>query len=140
MDEQQLINIIRHISSMEKEEASADNPGDMASFVEETPLNPKEIAVKLNDCYALFKVENQFAKGQLVKWKKGLKNRKYPRYEEPAVVLEVLDSPIYSGDPESVSPYFREPLDIVLGVIIQDDFEVFYYDRRRLTAYKETIA
>jgi hypothetical protein len=74
--------------------------------------------------------------GQLVKWKKPLKNRKLPYENQPAIVVAVLDEPITEGKEESGSPYFREPLDIVLGMLVDENtFLTFYYDSRRFEAY-----
>ncbi len=112
----------------------AEIPFDL-SFIEEKILNPEETTLKLKECFEFFKIENNFAEGQLVGWKKGLKNRKYPRYGEPAIVVELLATPIFSDETESGSPYFREPLDLILGVMVNDDFEIFYYDKRRFVAY-----
>jgi hypothetical protein len=51
-----------------------------------------------------------FRKGQFVKWKSGLKNRKFPDYGEPAIVTAVLPSPIFDpAEVSSASPIFRSP-------------------------------
>jgi hypothetical protein len=58
---------------------------------------------------------HNFTKGQIVKWKPGLRNRKFPDYGEPAIVTAVLPGAIC--DPSEVaagSPYFQEPLTFVL--------------------------
>jgi len=86
---------------------------------------------QLLNLYNEFQFSNKFEKGQIVKWKKGLKNKRLPRENQPAIVIELLDEPIYS-DFNSGTPYFREPLDLLLGFIgMQDDFIIFYYDKRR---------
>jgi hypothetical protein len=77
-----------------------------------------------------------------VTWKPGLKNRRIPRYGEPAVVVSVLDSPISDTDPESGSTYFREPLNLVLGVIWdgergRGDFVTFHFDGRRFQPWED---
>ena len=78
---------------------------------------------------------NAFRKGQLVTWKDGLRNRKYPAYGEVAVVRDVLTSPIHDGCDEARctgSPNFGEPLTLVLALIDPDgDFLEYYYDGRR---------
>ncbi len=63
-------------------------------------------------------------------------NRKIPRYGEPVVVVSVLDAPVFDNERDSGSTYFREPLDVVLGVIWdggqgRGDFVTFHYDGRR---------
>ncbi len=77
---------------------------------------------------------NSFQVGQLVKWKKPLKNKKLPRQNQPAVVVKVLAEPIpiLQGKHDPGSTYFLEPLDIILGVIDEDGtFLTFYHDSRR---------
>ena len=82
-------------------------------------------------------VPNNFAtgsKGQFVKWKPGLKNRKFPDYGEPAIVTAVLPSAIF--DPGTAgSPYFQEPLSFVLGMYRDDEFLEFRLDSRRFEPF-----
>lgn len=83
-----------------------------------------------------FLKKETFQVGQLVKWKKTLKNRKLPYQDQPTIVVAVLDEPITESQEDAGSPYFREPLDIVLGMIDDEDtFLTFYYDSRRFEAY-----
>ena len=85
----------------------------------------KELADRLDQHHA-------FAKGQFVVWKAGLKNRKLPDYGEPAIVSGVLPSPNYDPSETScASPYFQEPLSIVIGVHHEDDLLEFRVDGRR---------
>lgn len=80
--------------------------------------------------------KEDFEVGQIVKWKKDLKNRRLPQKNQPAIVVRVLDEPIVSTDDESSSPYFLEKLDIILGVISNDGtFLTFYYDSSRFESY-----
>lgn len=136
MDERQLLKIIK---DMEKEDGALEiSLDDLSSSVTEDSIpNPQETASKLNERFELFRSEYVFKEGQLVSWKKGLKNRKYPRYGEPAVVLKILEKPVFSEEKESGSPYFMEPLDMILGVIINDNFEIFYYDKRRFIPFND---
>ena len=79
---------------------------------------------------------HSFTKGQFVKWKPGLKNRKFPDYGEPAIVTAVLPSPTF--DPSEVtagSPYFQEPLTFVLGTYRDDEFLEFRLDSRRFEPF-----
>src|SRR5271165_5362677 len=72
---------------------------------------------------------NVFAKGQFVMWKPGLKNRKFPDYGEPAIVTAVLPTPQFDpGEITAASPYFQEPLTVVLGIYRDDDFLEFRLD------------
>ena len=82
--------------------------------------------------------EQALRPGRLATWKPGLKNRRFPRYGEPVVVVALLDTPIINPGDESGSPYFREPLDLLLGVMRGDDreFLVYHADRRRFQPYE----
>lgn len=79
---------------------------------------------------------HRFMPGSLVRWKSGLRNRTRPEYDEPAVVVEVLDRPVLDKETDSGSPYFQEPLDLLLGIIDEEgDFVIFHYDRRRFEPF-----
>ncbi|MBD2694266.1 hypothetical protein [Anabaena catenula] len=96
----------------------------------------EEYITQLQTACNNFLKKDSFQVGQLVQWKANLKNRKYPYINQPAIVVEILDEPIISNDEESGSPYFRENLDIILGLLFDDDtFLTFYYDSRRFEAY-----
>jgi len=65
--------------------------------------------------------------GEIVIWKDGLKNKRYPNYGQPAIVLNKIDPPLVDDD---VS--FNEILNIRLGFIVEDDeFFTFNYDGNR---------
>ncbi len=86
---------------------------------------------------SLVEARQSFTPGQLVQWKPGLKNRRVPLYGQPVVVVEALAEPVLT-DADSGSQYYREPLDIALGIVDQgDDFDVFHFDSRRFEAVKE---
>jgi len=75
--------------------------------------------------------------GDVVKWKQGLKNKKRPYPNQPAIVIELLEKPLIerSGE-ETGSPYYREPLNIILGLFDDDDeFLMYYYDKRRFEPF-----
>jgi hypothetical protein len=75
---------------------------------------------------------NAFVKGQLVMWKPGLKNRKFPDYGEPSIVTAILPTPIFDpAESAAASPYFQEPLTLVIGVFRDDDLLEFRVDGRR---------
>ncbi|MCP1913388.1 hypothetical protein J2R96_005868 [Bradyrhizobium elkanii] len=79
--------------------------------------------------------KHTFHKGQFVRWKAGLKNRGVPAYNEPVVVRKVLVKPVFDMCEAarcSGSPYFEEPLTLVLGIIDPDgDLVELRYDGRR---------
>jgi hypothetical protein len=85
----------------------------------------KQLADRLDQHHA-------FAKGQFVVWKAGLTNRKFPDYGEPCIAANIPPAPFF--DPSEVSaasPYFQEPLGLVIGVLHEDDFIEYRVDGRR---------
>jgi hypothetical protein len=97
---------------------------------------PAHIA-KLQVAREAFGKVYDFKSGDLVVWKKGLKNRARPALGEPAIVVQVLETPLKDETKESGTAYFNEPLDLALGLLDEDeDFTVFHYDRRRFEPYQ----
>jgi hypothetical protein len=91
---------------------------------------------KLEELASRLDKVNVFTKGQIVKWKPGLKNRRFPDYGEPAIVTAVLPDPIFDpSEDASASPYFQEPLTVVIGTCRDDDFIEFRLDGRRLEPF-----
>ncbi|MFH0902555.1 MAG: hypothetical protein V2A73_18145 [Pseudomonadota bacterium] len=91
--------------------------------------------------WSVFQKSHQFRSGQLVKWKAGMKIKKLPAYGEPVVMVEALPQPVFDDEKDDGSPFFREPLDLPLGVTDSDgDYLVFYCDRRRFESYNQTVA
>jgi hypothetical protein len=71
---------------------SEEHPQDL---LENEPLDDLsgDIGAALAARCRAFQERHAFAVGDLVTWKPGLKNRRIPRYGQPAVVMEVLDPP-----------------------------------------------
>lgn len=89
----------------------------------------KELLDRLDQVYL-------FSKGQFVKWKVGLKNRKFPDYGEPTIVTAVLPSPIFDpSEGAAASPYFQEPLSIIIGTCRDDEFLEFRVDGRQFEPF-----
>jgi hypothetical protein len=87
---------------------------------------------KIKELFDRLHRPNRFAKGQLVKWKPGLRNKAFPDYGEPAIVMAVLADAVFDASENSAaSPYFREPLTIIIGTYADDDLVEFYVDGRR---------
>lgn len=104
------------------------------AFGSDTALTAKE----LRRLYQAFNTSETFTLGQLVTWKPRLKNRRRPVEGEPAIVVEVLDEPLFNEEDSMGSTYFREKMDLKLGLLDEDgDFLFFHFDSRRLTAFKE---
>jgi hypothetical protein len=94
---------------------------------------------KLRTARDVFDKVYDFKRGDLVVWKKGLRNKAKPALNEPAIVMQILDTPLRDQDKQdSGTPYFNEPLDLVLGLIDEEgDFAIFHYDKRRFEPYQE---
>lgn len=95
----------------------------------------------LRERFALLRKAYRFKPNDLVTWKPGLKNRRAPAYGIPAIVISVLDEPLFDTEQESGSTYFREPLDLVLGLLWdcdpgRGDFVTFHFDSRRFQPWE----
>ena len=118
------------------EDSSTDGAsGSLTRFSK--PDDLKALIQCLKDRADDFSRPMAFEVGDLVTWKDGLKNKKFPAYNEPGVVLQVLSEPVLDGESDASSAYFREPLDLVVGVIGGDDGTLiaFHYDSRRFRKF-----
>ncbi|WP_156427678.1 hypothetical protein [Thiohalocapsa sp. ML1] len=89
----------------------------------------KELLLKR---YAAFNDRTEFAPGDLVRWKPGLRNKGGITYSGHAVVVEMLPEPIFDGTRDAGSSYFREPLDMIIAFLDPDnDFITLHVDSRR---------
>lgn len=81
-----------------------------------------------------------FNKGQFVRWKPGLRNRKYPDYREPAIVRAMMPDPIMDpAECGSASPYFQEPLTLVIAAFEDNDLLEFRVDGRRFEPFANDV-
>lgn len=104
--------------------------------LEEFIKTPEHIT-RLKEIFGIFNTTKVFEVGQIVKWKKGLKNKNFPIENQPAIVLEILKEPIY-GEGEYGTPIYREKLDLILGMIDEEEeFIHFYFDSRRFEPYEK---
>ena len=98
----------------------------------------KERSKTLRAIRGLFTIENTFSPNDLVVWKDGMQMKKTPGYNCPGIVMAVLDEPVFDKEASSGSPYFREPLDLIIGCVDEDnDFLLLHFDSRRFEHYKE---
>jgi hypothetical protein len=114
-----------------------------SELIEEAALDDLEgdLGAVLQDRFKSLTARHRFKPGDLVSWKPGLRNRKVPSYSAPAIVVEVLAEPVLDTDDESGSTYYREPHDLVLGVLWDQapnrgDFVTFYFDSRRFQPWE----
>jgi len=87
----------------------------------------------ISDRFRAYNTPQQFSPGDIVKWKQGMRNRRFPPNDGVAIVTKVYDKPIYDEKAkESGSPQFHDPMTVILGVIDEDgDFVEFHYDGSR---------
>ncbi len=96
-----------------------------------------EKAAQLNVLCQTLLETSQFNVGDIVVWKEGLRNKARPEDGELAIVLELLDEPVYDDSDDAGSPYFHEPLSLRLGIIDEDgDFLSYLYDAKRFQKLK----
>jgi len=119
-----------------------DSDDDFAEFHYDgsrfMPAQPQDAAPRvvqrLRECFEALNTRVQFKRGDMVVWKPGLKNKKRPKLDEAAVVVDVLDPPVFDAKKGAGAQYFMEPLDLKLGVIDEDgDWIVYHFDSRRFT-------
>ena len=99
----------------------------------------KDLNQKLIRAFESMLIKYSFKPNQLVRWKQGLKNKDLPEYNQPAIVWEILPKARFDNAKAhgAASPYFNEPLDIVLGVMDENAFILLHYDSRRLEPIPE---
>ncbi len=84
------------------------------------------------------KTQSKFEPGELISWKPGLRNKKFPQNSTPAIVINHLHEPIIDNKENAGSPYFREPLDLLAGCIDEGgDFVIYHFDSRRFMKHEE---
>lgn len=80
----------------------------------------------------IFQQKHTFAVGDVVQWKPGMRHK---IIGGPFVVVEALPEAILNGQESAGTPYFREPLDIILGTGEEGNFICFHFDSRRFEPY-----
>jgi hypothetical protein len=92
----------------------------------------------LTAMYQALATPHIFVPGDLVMWKDGLRNKVQPNYGQPAIVIEILGTPVFDQSETPSSPYFREPLTMICLLIDNDgDTLIYHYDARRFQPYVE---
>ena len=98
----------------------------------------KDYIDELKSCCNSLSEKINFQKGQIVKWKNRMQNKKLPKINQPAIVVATLDEPIFEDGIPIGSKYYREPIDVVLGIFHDNgSFLTFYHDSRRFELYKD---
>lgn len=127
---------------MEKQDfdkAISQLPEEFQQLLLDKVKSNKNYISSLIDTFNVFKKEVKFKVGDLVVWKHGLKNRKFPDYNKPLIVIEILEDSVFdSKEGNAGSPLFREPLNIILGTVDEDDGDLltYHFDKRRFEIYE----
>lgn len=106
-------------------------------------LSESDESVSANDLKQRFKKfseKNTFKEGDIVTWKEGLQDRNLPKENTPAIVVKVLtgDDVVLeeSTTITAASPYFRNELDLLVGVISNGRFMISHQISSRFEHYK----
>lgn len=98
-------------------------------------------AATLRDRLSSYHVEHDLRPGDLVTWKRGLRNKTLPAVSGVGIVVDLLPKPLRDEDEDADSSYFNENLDIRIGVFSPSgEFTVYHYDKRRFEPYRTTVA
>lgn len=99
-----------------------------------------EYAAQLREVYSVFQKHYDFSSGQLIKWKPQHKNTRRPSYGEPVIVVAVLEQADYDVSEDAGSPYYRQPLNLIVGMIDSSEgFLLYHVDGRRFEPYDEAV-
>lgn len=107
-----------------------------------TPPTSQEVTAHITalvNARTLLVEPRNYKEGDLVKFKPGLQNKATLK-EYPGIVIRFLDEPIFDKDDTAGSPYFREPLDVIVASMEQGhegtmSLVEFYLDSRRLEVF-----
>ncbi len=138
MDKETILKLLSSSEKSDKESQLVSLLTQLTSFEESNKvIDLDEYIADLQRLNTNLGQKYQFKVGDIVHWKDGLKNKRIPDYKLPAIVVDVLEVPLYDEKVEVGSPYFREPLDFVLGIIIKGDLLTFHYDSRRFELFEK---
>ena len=94
----------------------------------------KENIAQLREKFSLYTRKDDLQVGDIVFWKPGLTNRRFPRPGTAGIITRVFPVPVKdTSRTEAGSPYFNEDLTVAVGILDNDgDFVEFTYDGQRL--------
>jgi len=119
------------LALVQKERENRENGGGKS----ERGVSEKEAkAIRvISDRFKGYESGSSLKVGDIVKWKAGMRNRRFPAADGVAIVTKIYPKPVYDEKfKDSGSPQFHDPMTMVLGVIDEDgDFVEFHYDGNR---------
>jgi hypothetical protein len=112
----------------------------LTGSAEEPPISVSTLDPEaLRSAHHSYAQDHTFTPGQIVQWKPRLRNKRLPEYGQPAIVMQVLAEAIINTGEPADSPYYREPLTLVLGMLDgAGDLACFYFDAQRFEPGPET--
>ncbi len=90
----------------------------------------------LREFHRSLNMNEQFKRGDIVTWKDGLSNKLSPKIGQYVIVEEVLEDIIIDKESTAGTYYFREQLDIKIGILDGGDYNVMHVDSRRFKKVK----
>ena len=137
MDKKQKFEIIESSKSPRREEIIKALISQIQEPEEKREINVEEYTKQLIKTIEVYEEKYEFKKGELVVWKEGLKNKKVPDYNIPAVVIEIYTEPIIDENAPLASPYYKEELNLKLAILDEDnELLTFHYDGYRFKPFK----
>ena len=105
--------------------------------------NLRKRVQELRQAAERFNEPHIFKSGDLVRWKEGMKDARWPMYCEPAIVMAIIDPPLTFQDAPNAevtlsSPFFWAKNDLRLGFLSEDGtFLECAADSRRMEPFVE---
>lgn len=91
---------------------------------------------ELKEIAARYSNKTEFKIGDVVRWKDGLRDRRYPAYGEPAIVMGLHPGEI-DDERSTGTPYYGAPIDLSVGVIDRDgEFGIYRAESQRFEIYE----
>lgn len=94
-------------------------------------------AIRLRDSYAAFNEQHVFKPGMIVRQKPQVRLYKAFGDNDRAIVVEMLPEPVIAGLDRGGTSHYREPLDMLIGCMSNDDFAIYHVDSRRFEPVPE---
>ncbi len=104
-------------------------PQKATDIMRDLLLDDKEDKTKipLDELVADFVNKHTFKVGDRVAFKKGMHSHSYPKREDEAYVVDIIDPPIIDDQADSGTPYFKMPYNIRVAMLVDGDFTVLPY-------------
>lgn len=116
--------------------ATSNDIRDHIKRIKDTVSNePDTAAIQLIELQKSRATKHVFKVGDLIQWKKGMRMTRLP-YGNPAIITEILDTPIKHSSRDTGEPYWNTDLDVRVGIMDSDgDFLEFYTESNRYEPY-----